>query len=454
MRREPLGFSWKALVLGLALVAVAGCEGETRPVHFAADGPVRDERLIMGVGVHFGIGGEYGYDQVKTAERIKDLGLDSYRDDLPWSLLYREDQGAPGQRPRRLYNFMTERAAPRPVLILGHPNPEVPGGSPPLEDAAQTAFAKFAADGAVAMKPFNAIYEVWNEWNMNAVRKLPWLTGAGDPSDPRAAVHYAALARKANKAIADAVPGATILSGAVGVDNDWVWTKAIVNLGALENASGLSVHLYNHCEADKSKRTATELADRVSVLQDFMRGWNGGKDYPIYVTEFGWPTVEKMCIITPESAANNASQFFLWASATPWLKGAWVYELKNSIRGNEDLESGFGLYDYDFNPKPGACAVKETAALIKAARSIEARRPFPDFFVLRLKGEGTDRIVAWTTDGAKTGSLKLGSVDALAAREICGATQAVGDRFEVSAKPLVIDLKPGTSAVELDALQP
>jgi hypothetical protein len=422
--------------LALSLLVTTGLSSGPRAIAIGEPVSARSDALIVGASVHFGIGGEYGYDPQRSAAAIHDLGLTSYRDDLGWRPFQDPAEGRPGQRPRKLYGFMQEKAA-RPLLVIGHPNPLVPGGDPPISAAAQDSFATFARDAAIAMKPFDPMYEIWNEWNMNAVRGQPWLVGPGDPSDPRAAVHYAELAKKASGEIAKASPGSTILVGAVGIDNDWSWTKAMVGMGGLENASGLSVHLYNHCVADQSKRTATEMIDRLADLQKFLRTRSNGADYPVYVTEFGWPTIETQCIITPDAAAANIAQFILWASATPWLKGAWIYELKNSHQDPKDLESGFGIYDYNYAPKPAACMTKESVQLIQSAKSIRLYRPTADIFLLQLTQQAGSTVVAWATPGSHaTLSLPVDKKQSKV-RMLCGSAVA-GQTVDVGAIPVII----------------
>ena len=422
--------------VGLSLLVATGLSNGPRQIAVGEPVSARSDAFTIGVSVHFGIGGEYGYDAGKSAAAIRDLGLTSYRDDLGWRPFLDPAEGRPGQRPRKLYGFMQQKAA-RPLLVIGHPNPSVPGGDPPISPAAQDSFALFAGNAAVAMKPFDPMYEIWNEWNMNAVRGKPWLVGPGDPSDPRAAVHYTELAKKASSAIAKASPRSTILVGAVGIDNGWAWTKAMVGMGGLENASGLSVHMYNHCEADKSKRTATEMIDRLGELQTFLRTRNGGADYPVYVTEFGWPTVEAQCIITPDAAAANIAQFLLWGSATPWLKGAWIYELKNSRQDTKDLESGFGIYDYNYGPKPAACMTKESVQLIRSAKSTQLYRPTADVFLLQLTQQTGTTVVAWATPGSHAVMSLSADKKPSKAHMLCGAAVS-GETIDIGSVPVVI----------------
>src|SRR5215218_9716483 len=118
----------------ITLLAVVGCCGGSQPLVAAdevktltfegASLPQRPEPLIVGIGVHFGIGGEHGYAADKAALLISAGHFASYRDDLGWSVFYAPPSG-PGRQPAKLFSFI-EMTKARPTLILGHPNPSVP----------------------------------------------------------------------------------------------------------------------------------------------------------------------------------------------------------------------------------------------------------------------------------------------------------------------------------------
>lgn len=405
-----------------------------------ADIVARPEPLVIGVGVHFGIGGAYNYVAEKSAALIRDMGFGSYRDDLAWPAFDQPGAKKGRPEPKQLFDFM-KLAPARPLLILGHGNPQVQEGDPPITEAGRKAFADFAARAAAAAEPFDPIYEIWNEWNLTARFSLPFLVGPGKPEDPRAAMHYAALAKAAIPAISEAAPGAPLLVGAVGVDSGWQWTKAIVDDGAVTAAAGLSVHMYNHCEPDVAKRTATELINRLGELQQALSG-KDGKPVPISVTEFGWPTAKQPCVIDRQQQADNIAQFLLWSAAQPWMKGAWVYQLKDQGRDENDLEANFGLFDYDYNPKPAACAVREVIALVSAAKAYHLSRPTPDVFVLAMDDGKSVKLAAWTSRADIKANLSMPEDMAVKAKGLCAQAQAAtGTDFEFGATPLVVELE-------------
>ncbi|MGE7371164.1 hypothetical protein ACQKKX_19175 [Neorhizobium sp. NPDC001467] len=400
---------------------------------------VRPEPLVIGVGVHFGIGGEYNYVAEKSAALIRDMGFGSYRDDLAWPAFDQAGARRGRPEPRQLFDFMKLRPA-RPLLILGHGNPQVAEGDPPITETGRRAFADFSARAAAAAEPFDPIYEIWNEWNLTARFSLPFLVGPGKPDDPRAAAHYTALIKAVVPAVAEAAPGAPLLVGAVGVDSGWQWTRAIVDGGALAAPAGLSVHMYNHCEPDETKRNATELVDRLESLQTALSQGQGGP-VPIAVTEFGWPTAKQPCVIDAQTQADNIAQFLLWSAATPWMKGAWVYQLKDQGRDMNDLEANFGLFDYDYKPKPAACAVREVIRLVKDARAFHLSRPMPDVFVLAMEKDEGVTLAAWTTRADIRAQMSMPSGSVAKAQGLCTDRPLASDgRLDVGATPVLVEL--------------
>ncbi|MFG1181433.1 cellulase family glycosylhydrolase [Xanthobacter versatilis] len=415
-----------------------------------ANGPLsqRPDPFITGICVHFGIGGEYNYIPTKTAELVDEIGFDSFRDDLAWPVF-----DAPGTppgvlRPTRLFDFMKLTKA-KPLLILSHSNPAVDGGVKPMNEAGRTAYADFAVRAAAATRSSNPMFEIWNEWNLTGGQRPPWLVGAGVDSDPRAAAHYSALARTTIAALRTTEPTTTLLSGAVGSDPGWQWTQAIVRDGAIKNASGLSVHLYNHCEPDVRTRNATDIIDRLGDLQSRLRAQTGA-DVPIYLTEFGWPTARRPCVITQTAAADNIAQVLLWSAATPWMKGAWIYQLKDQGRSLDELEENFGLYDYNYNPKPAACAVREAIKLIKASTTFRLERPFRDVFILQATTPQGIRLVGWTTRAEAKGTLRLPNREPTRTKALCNAGPApASNTIALGPEPVIVDLDAANVTIEV-----
>lgn len=445
------------VALPIAAVMVALLPSRVTPVettlHIEAGGiPQRTAPLIVGAAVHFGIGGEYNYIPVHSSQALSRLGLASFRDDVPWSAFDAPGASPVVPQPGKLFGFMKLTEA-TPLLILGHPNANVPHGSPPLGDEGIAAFGDFVRRAVAATEMYGPIYEIWNEWNLNAVRTGGLLVGEGLPDDLRAAVHYAALAKASTVAVRDVAPEATILVGAVGNDPGWQWTRAIVRDGALTGATGLSVHLYNHCERGDERRTATEIIDRVDELQRLLTE-DTGAQVPLYITEFGWPTATAQCVISSETAADNIAQFLLWSAATDWIKGTWVYQLKDQGADPALFEDNFGLLDYRYRDKPAACAVERTTDLLAGQTSFRLFRPAPDVFLVQVPTSDGLRLIAWTTATRPEAQLRIASNAEIAVASLCRDTARASDgTVTFGSEPAVIDVR-GVTAVDIQVTQP
>lgn len=402
----------------------------------------RPRPMMVGVGVHFGIGGEYGYDPVRSAKAIEDIGFDSFRDDLSWRHFDKSGVTA------KLAGFMNVTRA-RPLLILTAWNDDLPGGRVPLEGSARAAFGAFGAKAARHLGTEQpALLEIGNEWNLGAARGQPRFTDEGRTEDPRSAANYAPLAQAGVTAIKRSAPRAQVLVGAAGTDPQWQWVRGVVRRGGLRGADGLSVHIYNQCEARTNDRTAAQAFEQLDRLKQALVPSALKAMPPVYVTEIGWPTATK-CVVSREMQAANMAQFLLWTSATPWVRGVWLYQLKDQGHQPADIEDNFGLYDYDYGPKPAVCAVRESIRLIRSAVSSRAIRVNEGTFLLHLSTKSGPRLLAWTAYPGRRVKLSLDTKTPLVAQPLCGAGQASTRPIAVEQMPVVINLPPRQQRVRL-----
>jgi len=391
--------------------------------------------FIAGVQTHFAYASAAYYLPDRAAALVNALGVNGFRDDIYWNSFAPDWDLQGSHLPSEITNFWSRTAA-RPLLIVNNGNSYISGTSPPLTEEGRSHFAGFAARVAAAGAAKNALFEIWNEWNMNAVKGRANLTDAGAANDPRAALYYAPLAQAAGRAIRAKAPAATILVAASGDDEGWPWTREVVRLGGAKYADGLSVHLYNHCQAPQL-RNATEFVDRLDKLRATIADLPDGKK-PIYVTEFGWPTGSNKCAVSQVEQGNNVAQFYLWAAATPWIGGAWYYQLKDSGQNWGDIQDNFGLYDYRYLGKFASCTTRESMALINSAQSIEIERPYSDMFVLKIRTAWGYQIVSWTSRADVTRYLRVGGADSFYARRMCGDNTAINNReVSIGSTPVV-----------------
>lgn len=347
-----------------------------------------DARFLLGVGTHQGLGGPVsarGYVPAENVAQIKQLGLNAFRDDFPWS-----DFELAGRRmgfTSRLGRLeaQVKSGVARPLLILAFGHHLVPNSSPPTTDEARHRFADYAAAAAQSVLPQHPLFELWNEWNLASKKDA-----AFSPEN------YLALAAATRPAVKRVAPNAPFLVGALGDDPGWTWTEKMLRTGVLQYADGASIHLYNFCMGP-SKRTSAEIIDRVTAFHRLVGQASGNPDFPVYITETGWTTASNKCGVSEQAQADNTAQLILWAStATSWLKGMWLYELKDSGTNPSELEHNFGLYRFDNSPKPVACAAQGAWAFIRSSLSAERRELASGVVSINASTDSGARIAVWS----------------------------------------------------------
>ena len=314
--------------------------------------------LLIGVNVHNGPESESrAYKPDFEIPALRALGVNSFRDGL-WPAQFSPDATYPfGPGYDRLKQVL-DAGIGRPLLILmAADGPSL--AAPDQRAKALADAARFAAAVAHSGRPWSPLYEVWNEWNVKALG-IP-----GTPPDPSySAENYVALARAIAPAVHQADPNAKVLVGAIGDDPQWTWTRRALDAGLLQSGDGVSLHLFDYCDAP-ADRTAARLIERSLAFRQLIRRANNGKDADVYVTEFGWPTAQGACHVDIGEATANTVQYIRWARTQPWIKGIWLYELKNSGYGADNIEDNFGVYDFDGKPKLDVSQIRDA---IKQAR--------------------------------------------------------------------------------------
>lgn len=422
--------------LGLAALFAAAVAA---PVASAQQSQPLESRFLLGIGTHQGLGGPVsprGYVPSVNIKQIEDLGLNAFRDDFPWS-----DFESPGRRMgftgqlSRLDDQIRSGVA-RPFLILAFGHHLVPNSMPPTTDDARRRFADYAAAAARSVAERRPLFELWNEWNMAAKKDA-----AFTPEN------YLALAKATQPAVKQAAPDAPFIVGAIGDDPGWAWTERLLRTGVLQYADGISVHLYNFCMTP-AKRTSTEIIDRLNAFRRLVDRASGNPDFPIYVTETGWTTATGKCGVSEQAQANDSAQLILWAStASRWLKGLWLYELKDSGTDPSELEDNFGLFRFDNSPKPVACAVRGAWAFVRASLSAE-RKDLPGGIVsVNAVTAAGGRVAIWSNDPTRRYEARLSSdlPDATFAKPCeASAKPAAGVWMQVTSTPLLITANSGT----------
>jgi hypothetical protein len=392
---------------------------------------------FVGAGTHLGSRRDLGFEAAPTRAALGRLGFNSYRDDVFWQAFAPRGDADTGSLLAKQAEGLST-IAERPLLVLNGGHTLVANASPPLDDQARAAFARFAVRAVAATSAKAPIYEIWNEWNRSAETNAAAFEDEGPPHDPRFAGNYAALAKAVVPAIRSAHPDATILVGGAATDWQWKWLMGAVRRGALAGADGLSVHLYNQCYPQL--RGAGEMIARLDALHQQTRAFNGNRDVPIYVTEWGWST-GRACAASADFVIANSAQFLFAAAARPWVRGTWQYVLKDTARDSSAMEDTFGILDFDYRDKPTTCAVQDAVRVLRAVRTIGEAAPVDGVQVIYAQTATGYIAIAWDRPGGGKAVVVDGQTPATVT-PVCGTAAPLGSdrRVPLSAVPVVIDL--------------
>ena len=314
------------------------------------------DHLEIGAGLHLGQGKTYDGEALA---RLKQLGFSSFRDEAYWHRFEKSPNAFEVSNVPTLLRAALSDAVygPRAMLALAYGNRLYDGGGRPVSEYGREAFKRYSL---AVSKTFPQVgyLEIWNEWNHPI----------GVPDNSRGtAQQYAELVKLVAPALRESGTKAKIIVGALADDYpDWEFAKQLVQHGILPYADGFSVHLYNHSMGGKAH--PQEMFRRLERLQAILRQGNGGHDFPIFVTEIGWPTHSSRHGVSEHTAGAKLAQFLLEAYSYPWIRGLWLYELYDSGNQAVEREHNFGILKSDGERKQSACFVSAALAISKNSR--------------------------------------------------------------------------------------
>ena len=336
--------------------ASAGCACHDPEPWAAPQGGSLDETLCLSVNVPGpGAGRDFFF------ARLAELGIATVRHEIRWSRV---------EPTRGAFEFgetddalsAAEAAGVELLAMLGYGNPWASAAGAAANDDMYPPddpedFGRFA--GAVAARYTDRItrYEIWNEQNAGyRFWKRPG-TVSGDP------VAYARLLRAAHDAILRAAPGAKVAFGGL------FYVPQII-LGAEEFLAGSYAALPGHQQdfeavafhpympypprvppewREPEGRLAYFAVDETPQrLRTVMSAAGDSPDKPLWVTEYGWPTLS--LTETEQARYTLRTQLMLWGQGVAL---ACVYTLMDSNPDADHLapwEAAFGLYTWDPTP--------------------------------------------------------------------------------------------------------
>ncbi len=304
-----------------------------------------------------------GYVPSVNIGQIKQLGFNAFRDDFPWS-----DFELAGRRmgftPRlaRL-DTQVQSGVARPLLILAFGHHLVPNSSPPTTDEARQRFADYARGsssiGGEAASDFRALERVESGSEERTLRILARKLPCACPGDTTSGQAERCRMRPLSLVRSATIPAGPGRRRCCNRHPSIRRRRLNSSLQFLHGAGQTHVDGdYRPAHDVSSPRRPSQRQSGLPHLRDRdgldhgnkqMRGQRAG------------------------SSRQHGTAHFVGIDRARWLKGMWIYELKNSGQNPSELEDNFGLYRFDNSAKPIACAARGAWAFIRSSLSAERR---------------------------------------------------------------------------------
>ncbi len=239
----------------------------------------------------------------------------------------------------------------KPLLTLDYGNPFYDNGDKPISDAAIEGYAKYAEFVVSQFKGRVSMYEIWNEWDGGVGKTTP-----GTPDT------YVKLLKVVYPRLKAIDPNLVIIGGGVtGGAIRGTWFGQMLAGGALSVSDAISIHQYIY----SSHGTPEKLMSNLAAVEDTLRSYHGGQDFPLYLTETGWPTITGGTL--PVEAGDFNAETILLTGAMSYLKGIWWYDFQDDGVSASNVEFNFGLVHADLSPKPGFFALTSVTSWTQGA---------------------------------------------------------------------------------------
>jgi hypothetical protein len=284
-------------------------------------------------------------------------------DDFDWYLLDRAVEGCEGFGFKLLLSVTHAPDWTREA--------ELESGPP----ADYAAFGRFMEQLARRYRGRVAAYELWNEPNL----AREW---RGDTLDP---ARFVALVAEGSRGVRVGDPAARVISGAPGVTgindgvtaiDDRVFLRGMYEAGVAQWVDGIGVHPYgfanppgeswrdgDHAASGYDDHPSFFFRDTLEDYRAIMVEF-GDEAHRLWVTEFGWPSVEHMggmdttgweyaAQVSEEEQATYVVEAFRMGEERPWVGPMFLWNLNMAaIWGPDDPTSAYSLLRPDGAYRP------------------------------------------------------------------------------------------------------
>lgn len=334
--------------------------------------------FLFGVGTHHPDSAEY-------FSLMKQAGVQAIRDDFTWSRCETEKGKlvVPDAFAAELDRSLAQGLST--IVILDYANKFYDDGGYPRSEEAVEGFARYAEAVVKALKGRVRYYQVWNEWDGGC-----GMAGKGRGDAPS----YVKLAKAVYPRIKAVDPDCIVLANSVCTGDAFL--KETVELGVLKACDALALHTYFY--GDPIKTLVNHWWPRMKEMDDYLRSKNGGKPFPLYATEIGWPTQIDPRGVSETVSADQMAKLYPLAMALGYLKGLWWYDFRDDGWDAKYNENNFGMVRRDNTPKKSYWVYKDLTARLSGA-SFAGRIDTGDSNVWALqyrKADGKTVVALWS----------------------------------------------------------
>ena len=373
---------------------------------------------------------------------MKAAGIGMVRCDFPWKIAEKDD----GSWDFARFDAVVAGAKAvgitiLPILDYSHPSRPMPTeDSGPWREYVRRIVERYAADCPV--------FEVWNEQN-----------GGTFCGGPPTADRYLPVLRAAFEEIRAAAPDAKVaIGGLVNSGSVIQYLEELHRLGGWQFFDILNLHPYSDM-----RNNPEGLLDKVLEAHRKQMDRLGGK--PVWITEFGWSTSERLPGFDPATGkgihqgGTDDKTAALWTARAlgiafaEGVEAVFHYELRALERDRFHRESHFGLVHENFVPKPAYLAFSAFTSA-RPAGSVQKELPwrldgrpgqtlyFPQWTIPDREDPrivplpGRDAGMVWTTGFKGVRHLRFNGATASGQQQGGGATLRFFDAFGKELFPL------------------
>jgi hypothetical protein len=203
-----------------------------------------------------------------------------------------------------------------------------------------------------------AALEIWNEPNLSYE-----FLGTGQ----RKPAIYAGLVRATYKLAKAGDRRVPVLAGALA-GSDVAFLEKLQVAGIKGSYDGISLHPYSDGRPPDSTSAPTHLEFGAGI-RSIRASQRKARDVkPLWLTEFGFTACNYDACASLKEQADLISRSVLALRDFPYVRGATVYQLRDTTTDPSSWENNFGMVREDFTRRPAFEAFRSAVAVLRDAR--------------------------------------------------------------------------------------